>query len=234
MENPDNQKIIITKDHALLAGVLLLAVIVFCIVVFSNLHKNNSLQPLPFLGKWTHVTIHKDGNDVQDSIPHRVQNFSFVDQTGKQITNDDFNEKIYVADFFFTTCPSICPKMTKQMQRVVETYKNEPRVSFLSHTVFPEHDSVNVLATYAKNHDADANRWHFVTGNKKEIYDMVRTGYLLSADSGDGGKGDFVHTQLFALVDFNRHLRGVYAGTDSSDVNKLIADIRQLLNSKNQ
>lgn len=203
MENSKKRKIIITKNH------LRIALFAYVVMLFAAILIYNAWE--------------------KKSVEHTVQNFSFTDQTGKTITEKDFQGKIYVADFFFTTCKSICPIMTTQMKRVVEKYKDEPTVLFLSHTVFPEHDSVNVLAEYAKNLNADASRWHFVTGNKKELYDMARKSYFLSPDSGDGGKGDFVHTQKFALVDKNSHLRGFYDGTDSTDVNKLIADIDRLL-----
>ena len=232
MENSKKQKFTITKDHALI-GVLLLAVVLFLIIViFDPLEKKPLQQQLPFLGQCRYDTVRKNGNYVLDTVHHTVQKFSFTDQTGKTITEKNFKGKIYVADFFFTTCQSICPIMTNQMKRVVDAYKKEPAVMFLSHTVYPEHDSVSVLAEYAKNQSADASRWHFVTGSKKELYDMARKSYLLSTDSGDGGKSDFVHTQMFALVDVNSHVRGFYNGTDSSDVNKLIADIDRLLKTK--
>ena len=192
----------------------------------------SKLTKLPFLGECRYDTVKKDGSFMLDTVHHLVNNFSFTDQNGKTITENDFKGKIYVADFFFTTCKTICPKMTTQMQRVVETYKKEPTVLFLSHTVYPENDSVSVLAEYAKTKNADASRWHFVTGSKKELYDMARNSYLLSSDKGDGGSDDFVHTQKFALVDADRHIRGIYDGLDSTDVNRLISDIDILLKNK--
>lgn len=231
MENSVEQKPDISNERFFMGVLAFVALFLLTIFIWDPMGKK-PVQQLPFLGKCSYDTVRLDGQYMLDTIHHTVHNFSFTDQTGRTITEEDFKGKIYVADFFFTTCQSICPIMTNQMKRVVETYRNTPSVLFLSHTVFPEHDSVNVLAEYAKSHNADPSRWHFVTGKKKELYDMARKSYLISADSGDGGKGDFVHTQIFALVDVNRHVRGFYNGTDSLDVNKLIADIDRLLKTK--
>jgi protein SCO1/2 len=231
MESSKEYKPSISNDRFFIGVLTFVALFILTIFIWDPM-KIKPVQQLPFLGQCRYDTVRINGKYKLDTIHHKVQNFSFTDQTGKTITADDFKGKIYVADFFFTTCKNICPIMTNQMKRVVETYKNTPSVLFLSHTVFPEHDSVNVLAEYAKIHNADPNRWHFVTGKKKDLYDMARKSYLLSTDSGDGGKEDFVHTQMFALVDVNRHVRGFYNGTDSLDVNKLIVDIDRLLKTK--
>lgn len=205
-----------------------LGVALFLLYSLWKFQKDKPEPSLPFLGECRLDTIHKNGSYSFDTIHHTVRDFSFVNQSGRTITQKDFEGKIYVADFFFTTCQSICPIMTGQMKRVTEAFKADKEILFLSHTVYPEQDSVIRLAEYAKEKNADTSRWQFVTGNKKELYDMARASYLLSADSGDGGKDDFVHTQMFALVDWNRHIRGFYDGTDSIDVNKLIADIKIL------
>lgn len=211
---------------------LVLAATLFLVIGYLKATKEKAMVELPIIGECTYDTIHRNGSTTIDTIHHAIQPFSFIDQTGKKITEKDFEGKIYVTDFFFTTCKSICPIMTTQMKRVVKATKNTPQVLFLSHTVYPEHDSVSVLAEYAKKQEADANRWHFVTGNKKELYDMARSSYLLSATVGNGDSTDFVHTQMFALVDKNRHIRGLYSGTDSLEVNKLITDIDILLKTK--
>jgi protein SCO1/2 len=217
------------KNGKIANWIFVLTAIVFLIAGALISKNSKSISRLPFLGQCRYDTINRNGILFLDTIHHTVQNFSFTDQTGKTITEKDFKGKIYVADFFFTTCKSICPLMTTQLQRVIDAYKNEPSVLFLSHTVYPEHDSVSVLADYAERHHADPSRWHFVTGNKKELYTMARTSYLLSSDTGNGGGSDFVHTQKFALVDANRHVRGIYNGTDSTDVSKLITEIGFLL-----
>lgn len=170
------------------------------------------------------------GERADDSSEHRIADWKFTDQNGLIISQKDLDGRIYVADFFFTTCKGICPKMSTQMERVAEKFRGNNDVNFLSHTVKPGEDSVSVLKAYADFHHADGKQWHFVTGDKKAIYAMARKSYLSSVTEGDGGPNDFVHTQFFTLVDSDRRIRGFYDGTDSVDVNKLIDDIYVLLN----
>lgn len=168
-------------------------------------------------------------NGKTDTTYHTIQDFHFTDQDGKTITQDSFKESVYVTDFFFTTCHSICPVMSSQMERIYTKYKGNNEVKFLSHTVDPEIDTVEQLKAYAIKHNADAAQWMFVTGDKKELYDIARTGYLLNAEQGDGGPDDFIHTQNFALIDKDKRIRGFYDGTDSTEMNKLMVDIDVLL-----
>jgi len=160
---------------------------------------------------------------------HRVGSFNLTDQDGKETTEKDFQDKIYVTDFFFVTCPTICPKMTKQMNRVYGEFKDNDAVSFLSHTVMPEADSVRVLNEYAKKIGVNSNKWKFVTGDKKQIYNLARKTYFAAVTEGDGGVNDFVHTENFVLVDKEKRLRGFYDGTSIKDVDRLITDINALL-----
>ena len=160
---------------------------------------------------------------------HHIMDFALVDQLGRTITLNDLAGRIIVADFFFTTCATICPKMTTQMERVQEAYKADDRIVLLSHSVTPEMDSVPVLADYAALHNADPARWHFLTGDRKQIYSLARRSYFACQDEGDGGTDDFVHTENFVLVDPQRRIRGFYDGTNAREVDKLIADIRKLL-----
>jgi protein SCO1/2 len=160
---------------------------------------------------------------------HAVRDFHLVDQTGRNISQAAFSGKIYVTDFFFTTCQSICPIMSGKMETVYNKYKGNGTVMFLSHTVNPENDNVNVLADYAKQHHADASQWCFVTGDKKELYDLARKSYFLDAAEGSGGPDDFIHTPQFVLVDKEKRIRGYYNGTDSAEVAKLMVDIDLLL-----
>ena len=183
---------------------------------FIIIEGQERLTTLPFFGKPGNGEIHK------------VTDFSLVSQDGKTITQNDFKNKIYVTDFFFVNCEGICPLMSDQLVRVADAYKTNPDVLLLSHTVKPEEDSIPVLKQYALNHNADPAKWHFVTGNKSEINTLARTSYLLSNEEDDGGI-DFVHTQFFALVDPQKRIRGIYDGTDSTAVNKLITDIAILL-----
>lgn len=168
------------------------------------------------------------GQDSETSKQHIISDFNLTDQRGITITRDSLKGKIFVADFFFTTCKTICPVMTTQMQRLNKQYKNDPTVCLVSHTVDPETDTPEVLAAYAKQKGASVFKWYFLTGDKKQIYDLARTSYYVSATKGDGGADDFVHTQNFALVDKTMHIRGYYDGTDSSEINKLIGDIEVL------
>ena len=160
---------------------------------------------------------------------HRVGSFNLTNQDGYTITESNYEGKIYVTDFFFVTCPTICPKMTKQMNRVYDEFKDNPDISFLSHTVMPEADSVSVLNKYAKDLGVSSDRWNFVTGDKKQIYNLARKTYFAAITEGDGGINDFVHTENFVLVDKEKRLRGFYDGTSKEDVDRLIIEINALL-----
>lgn len=159
---------------------------------------------------------------------HTIGDFKFVDQNGNEVGPSNFKDKIYVTDFFFTTCPSICPKMTRQMERIQETFKDKPDFRILSHTVQPEVDSVPVLAKYAEEHGAIPGFWCLVTGNKKDIYEMARQHYFAATSEGDGGPNDFVHTENFVLIDKEKRIRGFYDGTSTEDVDRLIDDVHTL------
>lgn len=163
---------------------------------------------------------------------HRISDFRLLDQTGDTITLADAEGRIIVADFFFTTCPTICPKMTAQLARVQEAYRTDDRVVLLSHSVTPEMDSVPVLAAYGELHGADPERWHLLTGDRLQIYRLARRSYFACLDEGNGGPDDFVHTENFVLVDPQRRIRGFYDGTKASDVDRLIGDIGKLLKEK--
>ncbi len=166
---------------------------------------------------------------------HVIGNYTFVNQNNETVTPATFENKIYVADYFFTTCKSICPIMSNTLQHINETYSTEERIKYISHTVDPEYDSAAVLASYAKAHNATTSKWHFVTGNKKELYDVARYMYLLpKLAPGDGGTDDFIHSQYLVLVDTKKRIRGFYDGTSPNDEKKLIADIETLLEEEYQ
>ena len=160
---------------------------------------------------------------------HRVGSFSLTDQDGHVVTENNFKDKIYITDFFFVTCPTICPKMTKQMDRVYDEFEENDDISFLSHTVMPEADSVSVLKKYADEIGVSSDKWKFVTGDRKQIYNLARKTYFAAITEGDGGINDFVHTENFVLVDKEKKLRGFYDGTSKKDVDRLIVDIYALL-----
>ncbi|HEX9981452.1 MAG TPA: SCO family protein [Flavobacterium sp.] len=159
---------------------------------------------------------------------HIVADFSFVNQNGKIITQKDYEGKIYVADFFFTTCQSICPKMTSNMTLVQKAILNNPKVMLLSHTVMPEIDSVPVLKKYALEKGVDDRKWNLVTGDRKKIYEMARKSYLAVKLGKPEELYDMVHTENFVLVDSHKRVRGFYDGTNSKDIDRLIADITWL------
>lgn len=161
---------------------------------------------------------------------HTIADFSFTNQNGKTITQKDYEGKIYVADFFFTTCGSICPKMTTNLSDVQKAFVNNPKVKLLSFTVFPETDSVPVLKAYAKKHQVDDTKWNLVTGDKKEIYTMARKSYLAVKLGKPSELYDMVHTENFVLVDTKKRVRGFYDGTNKEDIKRLIEDITFLSN----
>lgn len=169
-----------------------------------------------------------DGDMQHTAKAHRIADFKLIDQNGDTITNEVFKDKIYVADFFFTTCPSICPKMTANLTDLAAYYKNDDDIMFLSHSVTPQIDTVEVLAAYGKDHGADPAKWKLVTGPKKHIYELARRSYFAVTTEGDGGENDFIHTENFILVDKERKIRGFYDGTSKEDMEKLKNDITVL------
>ena len=160
---------------------------------------------------------------------HTIADFSFTNQNGKTITQKDYEGKIYVADFFFTTCQTICPIMTTNMTEVQKAFSKNPKVMILSHTVTPEIDSVPVLKQYALKQNVDDSKWNMVTGNKKDIYYIARKSYLAVKTGKPEEMYDMVHTENFVLVDTKRRVRGFYDGTKKEDVQRLIEDIKWLL-----
>lgn len=162
---------------------------------------------------------------------HKVDDFSFINQNGKVITQKDYEGKIYVADFFFTTCQSICPIMTTNMVAIQNAFLNNPKVMILSHTVTPEIDSVSVLKKYAVKKGVVDSKWNLVTGDKKVIYSMARKSYLAVKLGKPNELYDMVHTENFVLVDAQRRVRGFYDGTKKEDIDRLIEDINWLCES---
>lgn len=159
---------------------------------------------------------------------HTIADFELVNQNGDTVTQKDYKNKIYVADFFFTTCQTICPIMTDHMAKIQEKLKDDDEILLLSHTVTPEIDTVAQLKRYAKEKGVIDSKWNLVTGNKKQIYDLARKSYLVSKTQGDGGKYDMIHTENFVLVDKDRQIRGFYDGTDADAITTLLSDIEKL------
>ena len=173
-------------------------------------------------------TILVDGKEKTDTIYHTIPSFKFVNQNGDTISEQDLDKKIFVADFFFTTCPTICPKMSGQMKRVQNAYKKRDDFLILSHSVNPEHDSVQALAEYAKLYGAIPGKWHLLTGKRNDIYTLGVEGYKLAVDEDPRAPGGFLHSEMFVLVDKEKVIRGYYDGTDSVQVDKLIEAIKLL------
>lgn len=159
---------------------------------------------------------------------HSIADFELVNQNGDTITQKDYAGKIYVADFFFTTCTSICPIMTDNMVVLQKALKNDDEVLLLSHTVTPKIDDVAQLKKYALKKGVNPEKWNLVTGSKKEIYELARKSYLVTKTKGDGGEYDMIHTENFVLVDKEKHIRGYYDGTDPKEIKKLLKDIEIL------
>lgn len=159
---------------------------------------------------------------------HKVADFSLINQNGETITQNDYKDKIYVTDFFFTRCQTICPIMTSNIGKVQEVFKNENDIKFLSLSVTPIIDSVSILREYADKKGVIDSKWNITTGDKKHIYDLARKSFFAVLDEGDGGLQDFIHTENFVLVDKKQQIRGYYDGTDTKDIERLISDIRTL------
>lgn len=166
-------------------------------------------------------------NAAGDTIFKQIPGFQLTSQQGETFTKEDLDNKIYVADFFFATCPDICKDMSSQLVRVQEAFKNDTTVQIVSFTVNPEHDSVSVLQEYAERYGANPNQWTFLTGPREEIYSLARNGFYLPVQQVEGQK-DFIHSEKFLLVDKAHRVRGIYDGTDPVDVDRLITEIRVL------
>lgn len=219
------------KTPIILATIFL--VFVFGAFWFSNSLSEKAKEKLPILNP----------NDVNPELVdesmqgigqgHTIRYFELKNQLGETITGRELDGKIYVADFFFTTCGGICPKMTKQMVRIQNEFKDNEKVMLVSHTVTPERDSVEVMKEYADKYKADPKKWLLLTGDKKEIYGLARRAYFIVKEAkegeDDGSGSDFIHTENFVLIDANKRIRGYYSGIRESSVDSLMNDIKQLL-----
>ena len=164
---------------------------------------------------------------------HRIGNFDLVDQWGNAVDSFLLRDKVYVADFFFTTCPTICIAMGQNFQRIQEAYKNEPRVNLVSHTVMPEIDTVEVMYEYGQRMGAVKGKWHLLTGEKEELYRMARRQYFAVMEPGTSfDEHDFIHTENVVLIDEKKRIRGFYDGTSDAQMDLLIQDIQILLNAQ--
>lgn len=168
----------------------------------------------------------------EDTVYHHIGDFSFTNQWGQEVTQQTVKNKIYVANFFFATCQSICPEMSGNLVMVQKAFEKDDSLLILSHSVNPLHDSVAVLHAYGNTYGAIKNKWHLLTGNKKQIYDLASKSYLVNAIEDDGSAEGFLHSELLLLIDTKGRIRGMYDGTNKTEVKKLIDDIRLLKKEK--
>lgn len=194
------------------------AVLALCFLLSACIQKKET--PLPIFGE----------REVEgtDTIYHTIADFKFVDQDSAEVTNRTFDNKIYVADFFFTSCRTICPIMKTQMHRVYDSIQNDPDVLLLSHSIDPEYDTVALLHDFAERLGVKSDKWHFVTGNKEDIYKIAQTSYFATALEDNSEPDGFIHSGAFLLIDKQKRIRGKYDGTQEDDVNRLLGDIVKL------
>lgn len=196
------------------------------VLIFSCSSDKNKL---PILGRKEIKNVTFQGKVKADTIYHTIPGFSFVNQYGDTVTEKMVEDKIYVADFFFTTCPTICPIMKTQMLRVYEKYKENPDIMILSHSIDPVYDSVAVLNDFAARLGVTGDMWYFLTGDKDEIYDIGQNSYMVTAREDPSEPGGYLHSGAFLLVDKQRRIRGIYDGTKEEEVDELMKDMDTLL-----
>ncbi len=205
--------------------------ILSCIIIYLFY---NALQPKKLLKVYQPSDFNPelvDSTLLHVKKYHTIANFSLTNQNGRTITQDDYKGKIFVADFFFTTCPSICPIMTKNMAYIQEQIMDDDEVLLLSHSVTPLKDSVPQLKKYAKEKGVVDRKWNLVTGDKKQIYELARKSYFAVLNEGDGGPFDMIHTENFILIDKEGRIRGTYDGTKMEEIEELLVDLDILKNS---
>ncbi len=185
-------------------------------------------KTLPIYGSREPVTKTVNGKLVTDTIYQTIPKFKFVNQYGDSISNKSLDGDIYVADFFFTTCPSICPVMQRNMLKVYDAFKSLGDFKIISHTIDPKHDSVPVLKKYADKLGVTGNTWWFLQGKKEETYDIAEKNYLVAVKKDSSAAGGYVHAGYFVLVDKQKRIRGAYDGTDPKQVDQMIEDIKSL------
>jgi len=210
-------------------GFLILSIIIISII-YNIL---NVEKPLPIYQPNNINTSLVDTSVQHVKKYHKIANFSLTNQNGKTITQADYKNKIYVADFFFTTCPTICPIMTDNMYTIQKEFINDDDLMLLSHSVTPVIDSVAQLKKYAKRKGVNDAKWNLVTGDKKQIYNLARKSYFAVLTEGNGDKYDMIHTENFVLIDKKRRIRGTYDGTSQAAVDSLINDIKKLKRMEN-
>jgi protein SCO1 len=213
------------NSKALILGILLLVpILIFIFIGSFGEHHYTLKRYFPQVDAKGEVVRDEKGDTLFNQVPE----FKLTSQLGQPVSQADLDGSIYVADFFFATCPDICKAMSSQLVRVQEAFHNEPMVKIASFTVNPEYDTPEVLKEYGERYGADANKWYFLTGDREEIYELAQKGFYLPVMQVEGQQ-DFIHSEKFMLVDRNRYVRGIYDGTDPEDVDRLILEIKVLL-----
>jgi len=203
-------------------------IIFFSVLFGCTINGEKNEEKLPVMGRSEIVERNVNGEIHTDTIPHRIDNFEFYNQDSMVVNNETLKGKIYIADFFFTTCPTICPVMKKQMLRVYHEFNDDDEIMILSHTIDPEHDTVAVLKDFAERLNVSSDKWHFVTGPKEKIYEIGQKSYMVTANEDNQAPGGFIHSGAFILVDKSQRIRGLYDGTVPEQVDQLMFDIRRL------
>jgi len=216
------------KKAAILIAILLVPSLLYLLLSTGT----NNFKPLPFMGPKEAVEVMKDGELVIDTIYHTIPAFQFVDQNGASFSSEELKGKIYVANFFFATCPTVCPKVSTNMLQVQDRFKDRIDFRLLSFTVNPEHDTPEVLKEYAEKVHATDGLWTFLTGDKDSIYNIGFKGYFVSAQKDSIAPGGFLHSSNMMLIDGEGRLRGVFDGTSVSETNDLFDAIDILLVEK--
>ncbi len=210
-------------------GIVLIIVSAVIISLFYN-----ALQPKEILPVYQPAMVNLelvDSTLQHVKKYHTIADFALTNQNGKLVTQKDYENKIYIADFFFTTCPTICPIMTKNMAGIQDKILNDDDVMLLSHSVTPDIDSVPQLKKYAMEKGVKDSKWNLVTGDKRQIYELARKSYMAVKSDGDAGPYDMIHTENFILVDKERRIRGFYDGTNTEEMEKLLSDLKILKSS---
>ncbi|AIY14702.1 SCO family protein [Cellulophaga baltica] len=191
--------------------------------------ETSRVESLPFYKEASFTPHWITPNTPEEKAFHKIPDFKLVNQLGDTLTQQNFDNKIYITDFFFTSCPGICPQMTNSMVALQEKFKNDPNILFLSHSVTPTIDTVEELAKYAKRFGVITNKWHLVTGDKTEIYNLGRNEYFVENDLGiPKDINDFLHSENFLLIDKNKHIRGIYNGLNRASMAQLVVDVQAL------
>ena len=217
--------------YLIVIGVSIISVATFILYEQKHERKLPILNPTDVNHALVDSSLHNKG------VNHTILDFHLINQNGENVTQEIIKDRVVVANFFFATCPTICPIMNSQLSRVHTEYLENNNVIILSHTVWPEMDSVEALKEYGYRYEADSKRWQFLTGDKHHLYNLARKSYLVAPSIQDtsfdqGGEGDFIHTENIVLIDKKRRIRGFYDGTDSQEVSQLIEDVQTLLDHK--